>query len=227
MQLRHLDFQERHEARGPSVVIDVLRAFTTAAYALGSGAAELWLASTLEQAWALRRQQPTAALAGEVAGTKPPRFDFGNSPAELLRAPLDGRVVILLSGAGAPGASVAAQASPSYAASFVCAGATARRLRAVRPESVTFVITGTHCGWDGDEDLACAEYVGALARGEKVSARPYLERVCASVPARNLTTPAHPEYAPDDLALALEVSRFDFALRLTFARGRVTLRAEA
>ena len=42
-----------HQARGVVVVIDVMRAFTTAAYAFGAGVVEIDLVATVEEALAL------------------------------------------------------------------------------------------------------------------------------------------------------------------------------
>jgi 2-phosphosulfolactate phosphatase len=45
-----------HDARGVVVVVDVLRAFTTAAYAFAGGAEEIFLVSTVEEAFSLRKR---------------------------------------------------------------------------------------------------------------------------------------------------------------------------
>jgi 2-phosphosulfolactate phosphatase len=226
MRLHRIDFQARREVRGTGVVIDVLRAFTSAAYALASGADELWLASSIGEARRWQGVFPHVVLAGGFAGTVPHGFDFGNSPSELERADLRGRTVVLVAGEGVASSAIAARRGPAYAASFVCAGATATKLRAEHPDDVTFVVSGAHRGWSGDEDTACADYLSLLTIGESVSPRQFLDRVVNSLPARNRLTPTHPEYAPMDLEMALRVSRFDFAMRLSPLGERVILRME-
>jgi len=97
-------------------------------------------------------------------------------------------------------------------ASFVTAGATARLLRERAVSDVTFVITGDSLGRDGDEDLACAELIAARTAGEEPDPHPFLARVATSDAGR-MFGPDGPEWAPsEDLALACELDRFDFAL---------------
>ena len=71
------------EARGVAVVIDVLRAFTTAAYAFDSGAREVELVGTPEEGLAKKRAAPALVLVGEVGGKPIPGFDHGNSPERM------------------------------------------------------------------------------------------------------------------------------------------------
>lgn len=76
---------------GVVVVVDVIRATTTAAAYLRAGARALVLAPSLEAAWALKGREEV--LAGEVGGLRPPGFDLGNSPREV--AGLEGRTVVM------------------------------------------------------------------------------------------------------------------------------------
>ena len=73
-------------ATGVVVIIDVLRAFTTAAYAFGSGVREIRIVTTAEEAFDLRRADPKLVLVGEIDGRPIDGFDFGNSPYEIGRA---------------------------------------------------------------------------------------------------------------------------------------------
>src|SRR6185369_13813504 len=66
------------EADGVVVVIDVMRAFTTAAYAFDAGLTEIELVSTAEQAFAVE-----GFRMGEIGGRLIPGFDHNNSPSRL------------------------------------------------------------------------------------------------------------------------------------------------
>ena len=76
-------------ATGIVVVVDVLRAFTTAAYAFAAGIEEIELVATVEEALA----RPGFRL-GEVGGRLIPGFDHNNSPSQLLGKKLSGRAVL-------------------------------------------------------------------------------------------------------------------------------------
>ncbi|GIW34160.1 2-phosphosulfolactate phosphatase [Meiothermus sp.] len=74
------------------LVVDVIRATSTAVMFLEAGAEALWLTVGLEPARALKRNGEL--LAGEVGGLRPEGFDFGNSPREAALAELSGCTVI-------------------------------------------------------------------------------------------------------------------------------------
>src|SRR5262249_48715969 len=70
-------------ATGTVAVIDVFRAFTTAAVALANGATSIVMVRTVEEALALREAGISEICMGEVGGKAPDGFDFGNSPFEI------------------------------------------------------------------------------------------------------------------------------------------------
>lgn len=199
------------------VVIDVLRAFTTVPWLYHRGAARVLAVDTRERAEALRDGPlPEAWLAGEVGGVPLEGFDLGNSPTEvaaLAEDALTGRTVVHRTSAGTQGLVRTAGSGASFAASFVTAGATARALRDLSPDRITFVITGASLGRDGDEDLAAAELIAARVAGHDPDPAPYLTRVALADAGRSFA-PGGPDWAPPaDLEAACDVDRFDLALR--------------
>ena len=54
--------------RGVVVAVDVLRAFTTAAYAFAAGASSIWLVATVGEAVDLAQRIPGALAMGEEHG---------------------------------------------------------------------------------------------------------------------------------------------------------------
>ena len=71
------------EAEGTVIIIDVFRAFTTAAVAFSRGAEKIILVAEVEEALELRERGVGDLCIGEVAGERPEGFDFGNSPFEM------------------------------------------------------------------------------------------------------------------------------------------------
>ncbi|HLB26729.1 MAG TPA: 2-phosphosulfolactate phosphatase [Dehalococcoidia bacterium] len=88
------------DARSAFAVVDVLRASTTIVTLLERGAPAVIPALGVEEARALHERLPGHILCGEQEGLPPPGFDYGNSPAELAAAALDGRPVILATSNG-------------------------------------------------------------------------------------------------------------------------------
>jgi 2-phosphosulfolactate phosphatase len=196
------------------VVVDVLRAFTVVPWMLAQGAARVLAVDTPERAFELRSDGlADAVLAGESGGAPLEGFDLGNSPSEVARTDLTGRTVIHRTSAGTQGLVRTMGSGLVLAASFAIADATTRALRDLGTGRVTFVITGASLGRDGDEDLACAELISQRLRGEDPELGPFLARVAASDAGRYFG-PGGPEWAPpEDLAMAVEVDRFDHALQ--------------
>lgn len=207
---------------GVAVVIDVLRAFSFAAYALDAGAERLVLMDDLEATLELATSIP-GAIAGKD-GVPQEGFDLFNSPGQLLeRADLAGRTIVHRTGAGTIGAVAARGAAHVYCASFVVAEATVRRVLEVQPSLVTFVITGD--GGRGDEDLACAEFLRARLDGTRPDPAPYLRRVEAvGERLRRAAALGYKGVHVDDVELCTEIDRFDFALRAQDEDGLLTLR---
>src|SRR5579875_1569150 len=69
-------------------VVDVIRATTSLLIMAERGCDEVLIAPNLEVARAYAAAHPGVLLAGEQAGLAPAGFDFGNSPAALMTAPL-------------------------------------------------------------------------------------------------------------------------------------------
>ncbi len=123
------------------IVIDVLRATTTAAVYLESGASEVHFACTLEEA--LASKAPGVLLAGERGGLPPAGFDLGNSPLEAQRCNLNGLTVVMSTSNGTRATHLtAASAKTVLLGSLRNAHATARRALALATEEIAIVCAG-------------------------------------------------------------------------------------
>jgi len=139
--------------------VDVLRAGTTVACALGAGAAEVWLFREVAAARAARESfAGEALLAGERGGVAPDGFDLGNSPADFTPARVGGRAVFFTTTNGTAALADLAGGSFVAFAALVNAGAVGRALagRIERHgEDVLVACAGTK-GRYSVEDAFCA-----------------------------------------------------------------------
>lgn len=226
MKFRHAILDDAlMEVQGPAVVIDVLRAFSTAAYAFAAGVEDITVVATVAEAFALKKQMPGALIMGEVDGLPVEGFDFDNSPAQFIDRDLSGSHLIQRTSSGTQGVVLSRNAMPLLTSSFVVAGATARYLKKMDPELVTMVITGYGPAGRGDEDKACADYLEALIDGEDPEVRAYLERVRSSEPGQKFLDPGQPEFKRIDLDLCLMVNRFDFVMAVERKDERLLMKA--
>lgn len=225
MKFHYTNLETCHKAAGMVVVIDVLRAFSNAAFAFSRGAKEIHPVRSVEEALQFKVQTPNSLACGEVGGLPPEGFDFGNSPAQTKELDLRGRIIVQCTGAGTQGIVRSVNAETMLAASLVVTSATVNYIRKLTPEEVTFVVTGQMEAGRGDEDLACAEYFEALLRGGQPDPAPFIERVARSRDASFHFDPNRPEFPISDIDLCTSIDKFDFAMPVTRENGQPVMRA--
>lgn len=217
--------QNQLDTHDTVVVIDVLRSFTTAAVALARGAQAVYPVDGVAAAASLAATLPHAVSVGAVCGGDPvPGFDFGNSPSQLISADLAGKNIVLSTAAGVRGLQRFRRARRLFAASLVCARATAAAIKAAGAEEICFVITGEWVDRDGDEDIACADYIEALLRGADAAPESYARRVRNSDFGRRFAAGTWPNLPDADLELAARADLFDFAMPVEEEGGQLVIR---
>lgn len=207
------------QARGLVVAIDVLRAFTTAARLFGHGVKQIILVSGVEDAFRLRDQNPDYLLLGEVDGMPVDGFDLGNSPSRLVGKDVLGRTVVQRTTTGTQGVVMARNADVILAAALTNITATMRLIRKLAPAELTLIQTGyfPEKGW-GEEDVACADVLEGLLLGRIVDWQQIEHRVRSSRSGLHFDgTITH--YPPEDLAMALQVDAYQFAMRVEIRDG--------
>lgn len=217
MTARHLTRWELDGIRGAIVVIDVIRAFSTAAYAFGAGASAIHLVGTVEEALAFKAAHPGSLAMGEDRGLRPCGFDFPNSPAMVARADLDGRTLVQRTSAGTQGVIVARDADRLWAASLVCASATARAVAAAGLGAPTYVITGRfedRPELSGADDVLAAETIERIRLGQPCDPVEVAAALLATDEAKR-TLMLGPEHCdPADIEFASRVDVFDFSMEV-------------
>ncbi len=213
---RHLARWELDGVDGAVVAIDVIRAFTTAAYAFGSGAGEIYLVGAVDDALAFKAVNPGSLALGEDHGLRPDGFDFPNSPAMVRDADLEGRTLVQRTSAGTQGVVRAVDATRLWAASLAVATATARAVDAAGLGEPSYVITGRfedHPG-GGADDILTAELIERARTGRPLEAAATSAALLATEEAAR-TLALGPEHTdPRDIELAAAVDAFDFAMEV-------------
>ena len=214
------------QATGHVAIIDVFRAFTTAAVALANGASRITMVATVEEAIALKNRGVGHLCMGEVEGRAPPGFDLGNSPFAIEDVDFTGKTIIQRTSAGTQGIVAAGGAPRLYAASLVTAKATARALAAGAPTRITLVAMGKSGVQRTDEDELCALHLRNLLEGRYGNPEAVRQVILAGGEAERFCDSASPHICPEDLDIALDIDRFDFAVRVVVEDGRPVARME-
>lgn len=146
-----------------AVVVDVLRATSTVATALGHGASYVVARTDVDDAFAAReeleRRGEEPVLGGERGGHKVPGFDLGNSPLEYGAQRVAGKPLVLCTSNGTAALERCREASRLFAAAFLNAAATAAAV-ARGAEPVVLCCAGKE-GAPSLEDVCCAGLIAS------------------------------------------------------------------
>lgn len=207
------------QARGTTVVIDVLRSFTVSAYALHGGARECRLVRTIAEARALADSIPGSVICAEEDALPVEGIAISNSPTRIRELDLTGRVLIQRSSAGTQ-AAAAVGSDDIFAASLVVARATVQACLLRNPETLTLVASADH-----PEDHACAAYMEAIIRGETPDLDRLLQPLRETERYRKVASGTWPGFPSTDLDLSLQADVFDFAMPVFRHEGFLRLTA--
>jgi 2-phosphosulfolactate phosphatase len=149
---------------GAVVVIDVLRAATTIAYALNAGATEVIPCLEVADAWEAAKNFPDdeIVLGGEREGLPIDNFQLGNSPEEYSSDRVSGKTVIFTTTNGTRAMVHARMADEIFVAGFVTASAVVTRLAG--REKIGILCAGTDGRISDDDVLLAGMLVDRLQR---------------------------------------------------------------
>jgi 2-phosphosulfolactate phosphatase len=202
---------------GAVVAIDVLRAFTTAAYAFGAGARHIFLFADVDEVLAFKAANPGVLAMGEDHGRRVAGFDFSNSPVEVVQADLDGRILAQRTSAGTRGVVAARTAVRLWCAGLVNASATAAAVNASGLGTPAYVITGNfpdRADRSGYDDLLTAQLIERSRTGAPLDEESTAHLVATSDEAARTLALGGEHVDPEDVAYATKVDVFDFAMEV-------------
>jgi len=204
-------------AQGAVVAIDVFRAFTTAAYAFASGAAEIVMVAELDDALALKELGRVDLTVGERHGLKPDGFDFGNSPTSMREQDLTGQRIAQTTTNGTATLAAAPEGATLFAAALVNARATGRALS--QGAEATIIAAGRNGCTRADEDEICALYLRSVAAKTAYDAAALQGLLMRWFGGEDFLKTREHLGPRTDWLLALELDKFDFAIKVTREKG--------
>lgn len=216
--------RDAQEAEGTVIIIDVFRAFTTAAIAFDRGASRITLVAEIEEALELQQKGIGDVLMGEVDGKRPEGFDYGNSPYEVSQVNFTGKSVVQSTRAGTVGVAAASNADTIYLGSFAVADATVKAILGDQPSVVSIIGMGNQGRSRADEDEHCALYLRNLLEGRNPDPDAVRALVMAGGDTQKFFDDSKPQYHPKDVELALQISKYHFAMKVTREDGLLVAR---
>ncbi|MBN2649875.1 MAG: 2-phosphosulfolactate phosphatase [Prolixibacteraceae bacterium] len=202
------------EAKGTVIIIDVLRAFSTACYAINKGVETIIPVGDIDLAYRLKKDNPGYLLIGERHERKPEGFDFGNSPTHINNAVITAKTMVQTTSSGTQGITNAINADEIITGSFVNAGAIVNYIRKTNPNEVSLVCMGFACRYPTAEDSLCAEYIKNELEGRPNDFPAMVQKIKETDGAR-FFDPATESWSPEsDFHLCMDLNRFDFILKV-------------
>ena len=202
------------KARGLTVVIDVFRAFSLEAYMFAKGVERIIPVADIEEAYALKRENPEYILAGERGGRRMPGFDLGNSPAGLMSLDVKGRTVVHTTSAGTQGVANASGADEILVCSLVNARATAEYIRSADPEDVSLVCMGLAAKEETEEDTLCARYIRSILEGRYLDVRKEADGLRYTSGRKFFDERQADVFPRGDFDLCIDADRFGFVMKV-------------
>jgi 2-phosphosulfolactate phosphatase len=184
------------------------------------------MVGSVEEALSLRYSGEARICMGEAHGRMPVGFDFSNSPFAVSEVDLRGKAIVQRTSAGTQGIVAASHADCLYATALVTAGATARACLARRPDRVSLVAMGKEGVARTDEDELCALHIRNVLAGRPGNPEAVRQVILAAGEAARFKVANPPHLYPEDLEIALDVDRYDFALAVTMEEGRPVARMQ-
>lgn len=201
-----------------NIVIDVIRAFSVSHYAFQHGINEIILVKEAEDALLLKASDPTLLLSGEIKGYKIDGFDFGNSPHELSISNLTQKTLVQRTTNGVKAALCSLDADHVLATGFVGAYETSAWVKTLVKNShdhdILINIIASHP--EGDDDLACAEYIQKILLDQYDDLSSLQEqtalRIIHSEAAKKFLDPSNQDFPVLDLIKCLSTSENHFIM---------------
>ncbi|MEQ8224611.1 MAG: 2-phosphosulfolactate phosphatase [Candidatus Eremiobacterota bacterium] len=196
------------KATGLTVVVDIFRAATTASYILAHGAKYIIPVSTEEEAFLLKKENPSYLLAGEQDGYKIKGFDYGNSPFEISRSDIRDKIIVHRTTQGTQGLLNAVSADAVIFGSFTTVSSVRDYIKFLLPHEVSIV------AMDGpeSEDDKFAFFLEEMLLGGKPVMKPVVDYLKTFRSAQKFLSPSISEFPKEDFYLSLEQDKFNFTV---------------
>ena len=172
------DSAEKYLGCNAIVVVDVIRATTTATTAVAQGR-RVFPVQTTDEAFVLASQLDNPLLVGELGGNMPYGFDLTNSPAQVAARTDLHRPIVLVSSSGTQLLLNARGCNGVYVACFRNLSAAANYLSG-RYERVAILGAGTRGQFRREDQMGCAwlaeRLVNAGYQAENLKTQAYISR---------------------------------------------------
>lgn len=187
-----------------SVVIDVLRAFSTSYYLFSSGVNKITMSQNSELLKRLACDDQ-GVLVGEKNGIMIEGFNLGNSPDEILNAQMKNKNVYFCTSNGVRGVFHCCHSKDVYVTGLIGVKNIIQKLRTEMELGRTIALLASHPS--SDDDLAIAEYIQSeILEQREISIDDVKRRIIESESAHKFNDESNVYFKKRDLDYCLEAA---------------------
>jgi len=215
MEIKNLKFLKgAKKAEGLTVIVDVFRAYTTAAYLFDMKADKIFIVSKIETAKKLKKELDSPILIGERKGIKLADFDYNNSPYFISQHNFSGKEIVLSTSAGTKGIIEAAEADEIITGSFVNIAAAAKYIKNKKAEIISIVAMGNNGITEAAEDNLYVQELNKLLKGKEILSQNEIKnRLRTPAGDRFFVEATQTEMPKEDFEYCLKINKFDFVIK--------------
>jgi len=215
MNIKNLKFLKgAKKARGLTVIVDVFRAYTTAAYLFDRQADKIFIVSKIETAKKLKKVLDDPILIGERKGIKIADFDYNNSPYFISQHDFSGKEIVLSTSAGTKGIIKATGADEIITGSFVNIAAAARYIKNKNVDIISIVAMGNNGITEADEDNLYTQELNKLLKDKEVLSQNEIKnRLRTPAGDRFFVESTQSQMPKEDFEYCLKINRFNFVIK--------------
>ncbi len=195
------------KAKGTAIIIDIFRAATVQAYLLAKNVSYIIPVSIKEEAFKLKKKNPSYLLIGEEKGYKIKGFDFGNSPFKIVNRNLNGKIVVHRSSMGTQGIINAQNADEIIVGSFVITNAIKNYLLKKKPNYISIVALD---GKESEDDIFANYLINELKGEPNPDIKTIIDSLKNHPASKRFLDPEKTEFPKEDFYLCLELNKFNF-----------------
>lgn len=216
MSVKHLiGIHGARQANGLVIVVDIMRAATVEAYALGGGAKYIIPVATKREAFAIKKKNPNVLLMGEENGYRIKGFDFGNSPSEIIKANIKGEILVHRTSSGTQGLANVMLAQELIFGSFVTYSAIVQYILKMKYDKISLVSMDS-------EDSIFANSLEASLMGNCIDKEKIKEKLYKDPGISWFLDQSKPEFPQEDIEYALDFDRFNFLCSVKTINNQLT-----
>lgn len=206
----------KQKHNGAIIVIDVFRAFTTAAYILARSPAHYILATQSSVIARLIPNYINPLLIGKPEKQANLSYHIPNSPTRTMDVEIRHKTILHRTEAGAKGIlqALKEQSKIVLAASLVNAAATVRYIKMHNIGHIDILPMGHEAVTPSLEDDICAHYIHAMIKGRSMSMQAFIPSIKEEA-GRYFFSDDQWQYPREDFVRCLELNQFNFAIQAT------------